>query len=86
MGFTFSKRLFISLHFAKYCMKIDQARAELQLAKHCGGQNQKLQKLYFLILLALEANCLDCIGVKKVCNVLSGVTNQVTPLLNSCNY
>ena len=32
MGFTFSKRLFISLHFAKNCMKIDQVRAELQLA------------------------------------------------------
>ena len=53
MGFTFSKRLFISLHFAKYCMKIDQTRAELQLTKHCGGQNKKLQKLNFLILLAL---------------------------------
>ena len=36
-------------------MKIDQVRAELQLAKRCGGQNQKLQKLNFLILLALEA-------------------------------
>ena len=29
MGFTFSKRLFISLDFAKNCMKIDQVRAEL---------------------------------------------------------
>ena len=28
MGFTYSKRLFISLHFAKKCMKIDQVRAE----------------------------------------------------------
>ena len=54
MGFTFSKRLFISLHFAKKPMKIDQVRAELQLAKR-GGQNQKLQKLQFLILLALKA-------------------------------
>ena len=27
MGFTCSKRLFISLHFAKNCMKIDQVRA-----------------------------------------------------------
>ena len=48
MGFTCSKRLFISLHFAKNLMKIDQVRAELQLAKHCGGQNQKLQKFIFL--------------------------------------
>ena len=55
MGFTFSKRLFISLHFAKKLMKIDQVRTELQIAKRCWGQNQKLQKLNFLILLALEA-------------------------------
>ena len=36
MGFTFSKRLFISLHFAKKRMKIDHMRAELQLDKRCG--------------------------------------------------
>ena len=43
------ERLFISLHFAhKKRMKIDQVRAERQLAKRCGGQNQKLQKLIFL--------------------------------------
>ena len=48
VGFTFSKKLFISLHFAKICMKNDQVRAELQLAKRCGGQNQELQKLNFL--------------------------------------
>ena len=53
--FTFSKRLFISLHFAKNYMKIDQVRVELQLAKRCGGQNQKLQKLIFLNLPALGA-------------------------------
>ena len=28
MGFTCSKRLFITLHFAKYLMKIDQVRAK----------------------------------------------------------
>ena len=33
--------------FSKKRMKIDQVRAELQLAKHCRGQNQKLQKLNF---------------------------------------
>ena len=55
MGFTFSNKLVISLHFAIKRMKIDQVRAELQLAKPCGSQNQKLQKLNFLILLALEA-------------------------------
>ena len=55
MGFTFSKRLFISLHFSKTRIKIDQVRAEIQLAKRCEGQNQKLQNLKFLILLALEA-------------------------------
>ena len=48
MGFSYSKRLFISLHFAKNCIKIDQVRAELQLYKCCGGQNQNLQKLDFL--------------------------------------
>ena len=49
MGFTSSKRLFISLHFAKKeRIKIDQVRAELQLCKRCGGQSQKLQKLNFL--------------------------------------
>ena len=49
MGFKCSKRLFIPLHFAKKTrMKIDQVRAELQLAKRCGGQNHKLQKLIFL--------------------------------------
>ena len=48
MGFTLSKRLFISLHFAKKRKIIDPVRAELQLAKCCGGQNQKLQKLNFL--------------------------------------
>ena len=48
MGFTFSKRLFISLHFAKKKrMKIDQVRAELQLAKRCGDQNQKLRETQF---------------------------------------
>ena len=36
-------------------MKINQVRAQIQLAKRCGGQNQKLLKLNFLILLALEA-------------------------------
>ena len=41
MGVTCFKRLFISLHYAKKCMKIDQVR-------RCGGQNQKLQKLIFL--------------------------------------
>ena len=45
--FTYSKTLFISLHFAKTRMKIDQVRAGLQLPKRCGGQNQKLQKLHF---------------------------------------
>ena len=41
----YSKRLFISIHFEKKNrMKIDQVRAELQLPKRCGGQNQKLQK------------------------------------------
>ena len=41
--FIFSKKLYtISLRFAKHLMKIDQARTELQLAKRCGGQNQKL--------------------------------------------
>ena len=55
MGFTFSKRLFISLHFAKKKthMKIDQVGAELHLAKRCG--DQKLHKINFLILLDLEA-------------------------------
>ena len=48
MGFTCFKRLFISIHFAKPHMKIDQVRAERQLAKRCGDQNQKLQKLIFL--------------------------------------
>ena len=48
MGFTSSKRLFLSLHFSKIRMKIDEVRAELQLCKRCGGQNQKLQKLNFL--------------------------------------
>ena len=47
MGFTFYERLFISLHFAKKRMKNDQVRAELQLAKCCGGQNQKLQETQF---------------------------------------
>ena len=47
INIAFSKRLFISLHFAKKCMKIDQVRAELQFAKRCRGQNQKLQKLNF---------------------------------------
>ena len=53
MSITFPKRLFISLHFAKNCMKIDQGRAELQYVKCCRGQNQKL------------LNSIDCIGVKK---------------------
>ena len=47
MSITFPKRLFISLHFAKNRMKIDQGRAELQFVKCCRGQNQKLQKLNF---------------------------------------
>ena len=47
MSITFPKRLFIFLHFAKNCMKIDQGRAELQFVKCCRGQNQKMQKLNF---------------------------------------
>ena len=47
MSITFPQRLFISLHFAKNLMKIDQGRAELQFVKCCRGQNQKLQKLNF---------------------------------------
>ena len=48
MGFTSSITLFLSLHFAKKRMKIDEMGAELQLCKRCGGQNQKLQNLNFL--------------------------------------
>ena len=48
MDITFPKRLFISLHFTKKRMKIDQGRAELQFVKCCRGQNQKLQKFNFL--------------------------------------
>ena len=44
----FLKGYIKSLHFAKKRMKIDQVRAELQLAKCCWGQNQKLEKLNFL--------------------------------------
>ena len=40
MVFTFPKRQFISLHFAKKRMKIDQVRAELQLAKHWGSKSK----------------------------------------------
>ena len=38
MFFTFSRRHFISLHFAKKRLKIDQVKAEIQLAKHYGGR------------------------------------------------
>ena len=47
MCIAFPKRLFISVHFAKKRMKIDQGRAELQFFKYCRGQNQKLQKFNF---------------------------------------
>ena len=47
MSITFPKRLFISLHFAKNRMKVDQGRTELQFVKCSRGQNQKLQKLNF---------------------------------------
>ena len=47
IAFTFSKRLFISLHFAKKSMKTDQVRAELQLAKRCRGQDQKFEVTQF---------------------------------------
>ena len=47
MSITFPERLFISLHFAKKLMKIDQGRAELQFVKCCRGQYQKLQILNF---------------------------------------
>ena len=49
MGFTFSKGCSFPYILPKNRMKIDQMRAELQLAKCCGGQNQKLQKLGCLI-------------------------------------
>ena len=61
MVFTFPKRQFIFLHFEKKRKKIALVRAELQLAKHCGGQNQKFQNS-----LSCKLNDLDCIGVKSV--------------------
>ena len=76
MGFTCSKRLFISLHFAKHHMKIDQVRAELQLDKRCGVKSKSCKNSFSWTL-----NCIDCIGGKKVGNVLSGLTND-----DSCNF
>ena len=58
-------------------MKNDQVRAELQLAKRCGGQNEELQKLNFL---EAELPWLHRCE-KKVWNVLSGLTNG-----DSCNF
>ena len=57
--FTYSKRLFISLHFAKQKrMKIEYVRAELQLANLRGNQNQNS--------ISWKLKCLNCIGLKKV--------------------
>ena len=48
MCFTFLKSCLFP-HIKKKRMKNDQqVRAELHLAKRCGGQNQKLQNLNFL--------------------------------------
>ena len=73
-------------------MKIDQVRGELQLAKRCRGQNLKLQKLNFLIFLAMDAefNCLDCIGVKNglKCAVRLDQSGYTFAIANddSCNF
>ena len=49
MGFTYVlKGCSFPYILPKKRTKIDQVRAEWQLAKRCGGQNQKLQKLIFL--------------------------------------
>ena len=50
-------------------MKIDQVRVELQLAKGCGGQNQKLQKLNFLKpRLHLAEYFSDCLRWRQLSN------------------
>ena len=60
MGFTFSKRLFISLHFEKKRMKNDQVRAELQLAERCEVKIKSCR-----LSISLKLICLDCIAVEK---------------------
>ena len=46
MVFTFSKRHFISLHFAKKRIKIDQVRAEIQLG---GRPVRKFKRSTYLL-------------------------------------
>ena len=77
MGFTFSKRLFISLHFAKKTHENRSGESRITACQTLWGSKSKVERNS----ISWKLNCLDCIGVKKVCNVLSGLTNY-----DSCNF
>ena len=76
MGFTCSKRLFISLHFAKNARKSIKWEQNDSLPNVVGVKIKSCRNSFSWTL-----KCIDCIGVKKVCNVLSGLTND-----DSCNF
>ena len=48
MGFTCSKRLFVSLHFAKKTHDNRSGASRITACETLWGQNQMLQKLIFL--------------------------------------
>ena len=60
MSITFPKRLFISLHFAKNLMKIDQGRAELQFSNAIGVKIKSCRNS-----ISRKLNSIDCIELKK---------------------
>ena len=48
MGFSYSKTLFISLHFAKKLHENRSGESRTKASQTLWGQNQNLQKLHFL--------------------------------------
>ena len=61
MSITFPKRLFISLHFEKKRIEIDQGRAELQFVKCCIGVKIKSCRNS----ISMKLNSIDSIELKK---------------------
>ena len=76
MGVTCVNRLFISLHYAKTAWKSIRWEQNDSLPNAVGVKIKSCRNSFSWTL-----NCIDGIGVKKVWNVLSGLTND-----DSCNF
>ena len=69
--------MFISLHFAKKTHEKRSGESRITACQVLWGSKLKVARNS----ISWKLNCIDCIGVKKVWNMLSGLTNG-----DSCNF